>query len=258
LVADVVALIDASGAQRVHLVGHDWGAIVAWHVAQAVPERLISLSALSVPHPAAFVRALLTSRQALLSWYVVFLQLPWLPERIMLPAGPAGVTTLAATLVRSGQPEGTAARDARAMAESGALGPAMNWYRALPFQRIRGVGTHVEVPTMFLYSDGDVSIAAKGAHETTRYVSAPYRFESLAGISHWMIDEDPDAVETRLTDWIETCEHATTGRLPLGRETYAVRGKLDRKPKSHNDIPSLTSLVPERAQVESGDDARGA
>lgn len=206
LVADVVALIDASGAPRVHLVGHDWGAIVAWHVAQAVPDRLSSLSTLSVPHPAAFVWALITSRQALLSWYVAFLQLPWLPERIMLPAGERGIARLTRSLIRSGQPNGTATRDARAMAQSGALTPAMNWYRALPFQRVRGVRARIEVPTMFLYSDGDVSIAAKGAHETARHVAGPYRFESLAGLSHWMIDEDPSAVASRLTDWIATCE----------------------------------------------------
>jgi len=68
LVSDVDALIDASGAESVHLVGHDWGAAVAWAYASAHPERLVSLAPMSVPHPAAFLRALATSRQFASSW----------------------------------------------------------------------------------------------------------------------------------------------------------------------------------------------
>ena len=84
LAGDILTLIDTSGAQRVHLVGHDWGAAVAWYVAQRFPERLHTLTALSVPHPAAFLKAVATSRQALSSWYMLFFQLPWLPERLLL------------------------------------------------------------------------------------------------------------------------------------------------------------------------------
>ena len=67
-----------------HLVGHDWGAVVAWYVAQRFPDRLHTLTALSVPHPAAFLKAVATSRQALASWYMLFFQLPWIPERFLL------------------------------------------------------------------------------------------------------------------------------------------------------------------------------
>src|SRR5246500_3853893 len=80
LVADVGALIDASGAQRVHLVGHDWGAAVAWRVAQQFPDRLLTVTSMSVPHPGAFLKALVTSRQGLASWYIYFFQLPRIPE----------------------------------------------------------------------------------------------------------------------------------------------------------------------------------
>jgi pimeloyl-ACP methyl ester carboxylesterase len=76
LVADVCALIDATGARRVHLVGHDWGAAVAWIVAASAPERLATLTALSVPHPAGFQKAVVTSRQGLASWYMFFFQCP--------------------------------------------------------------------------------------------------------------------------------------------------------------------------------------
>ena len=83
LVADVGALIDASGAQRVHVVGHDWGAAVAWSVAAEMPERLATVVPVSVPHPAAFLKAIPTSRQGLASWYMYFFQLPYVPELLL-------------------------------------------------------------------------------------------------------------------------------------------------------------------------------
>src|SRR6185312_11290949 len=80
LAEDIRALIDASGAHRVHLVGHDWGATVAWRVAQRFPDRLLTVTSMSVPHPGAFLNALATSRQGLASWYILFFQLPRIPE----------------------------------------------------------------------------------------------------------------------------------------------------------------------------------
>jgi pimeloyl-ACP methyl ester carboxylesterase len=76
LAEDVQTLIDASGAHRVHLVGHDWGAAVTWHVAQQFPDRLLTLTSMSVPHPGAFRKALVTTRQALASWYFYFFNCP--------------------------------------------------------------------------------------------------------------------------------------------------------------------------------------
>lgn len=84
LVGDVVALLDALGepGRRVHLVGHDWGAAVGWGVAGALPDRVRSFTAVSVPHQAAFARAALRSRQLLRSWYMGFFQLPVVPETL--------------------------------------------------------------------------------------------------------------------------------------------------------------------------------
>jgi pimeloyl-ACP methyl ester carboxylesterase len=70
--------------QRVHLVGHDWGAAVAWRVAQQFPDRLLTVTVLSVPHPGAFMKALVTSRQRLASWYMYLFQLPRIPEWYMM------------------------------------------------------------------------------------------------------------------------------------------------------------------------------
>jgi pimeloyl-ACP methyl ester carboxylesterase len=198
LVEDVGALIDASGAERVHVVGHDWGGFVAWALAAQLPSRLASVSPISVPHPAAFINALLTSKQALASWYMLFFQLPWLPERFLL--GPNG-TRLAANLQQGGMTPAAAARDAQAMAEPGALTAALNWYRAMPFSPGRQVAQKITVPTMYVWSDNDTALLDKAAKASAGYVSADYRFETLGGVSHWIPEERPDTVAELLLDW---------------------------------------------------------
>ncbi|OFB35794.1 alpha/beta hydrolase [Mycolicibacterium sp. (ex Dasyatis americana)] len=201
LVEDVLALIDASGADRVHLMGHDWGAAVAWSVAGAAPEKLASLSALSVPHPIAFLRSLLTSRQGLASWYMYVNQLPWVSERLMLGRDGKG-KAIARSLISSGLPSEAAERDARAMAEPGALTAALNWYRAMPLSRSGlGKAQSITVPTLYVWSDRDIAIKAKPARDTAKYVSGPYRFETLAGVSHWLPEEKPAEIAEMFLQW---------------------------------------------------------
>ncbi len=199
LVDDVAALIDASDATRVHLVGHDWGAVVAWGLAATYPDRLATVSPVSVPHPTAFLRALVSSRQALDSYYMYAFQLPWLPERFLL--GGSGKADRLAKALRSGGQSATAAdRDARAMAEPGVLTAALNWYRAIPLSDIRSTGK-ITVPTLYVWSDRDVALAEKAARNTGRYVSGEYRFETLRGVSHWIPDQEPDVLADLLLDW---------------------------------------------------------
>ncbi len=205
LVADTLALIDANGADRVHLVGHDWGAAVAWSVAGYAPERLASLTALSVPHPVAFVRSLFTTRQGLASWYMFVTQLPWLPERFMLGRDGSG-KAIVESLIHSGLPREAAERDARAMARPGSLTAALNWYRAMPMNG-SGLGSaqqKVTVPTMYVWSDRDIAITAKPARATANYVSGPYRFETLTGTSHWIPEEKPEQIADMLLQWFAT------------------------------------------------------
>jgi pimeloyl-ACP methyl ester carboxylesterase len=197
LVADVGALIDASGAERVHLVGHDWGAAVAWNVAGRLPERLASVSTISVPHPTAFVKAIWTSRQVLASWYMFFFQLPRVPERLLLRRD-GSTTGMAASLVRGGQTPANAARDVAAMSEAGTLTAALNWYRAMFLSNPPG---KITVPTLYVWSDGDTALLEKAAHASGGYVSADYRFEIMRGVSHWIPEERPDTLADLLLDW---------------------------------------------------------
>jgi pimeloyl-ACP methyl ester carboxylesterase len=200
LAEDVRALIDASGAQRVHLVGYDFGAGVAWASAAEMPERLASLVTMSVPHPAALLKALATSRQGLASWYMGFFQLPRIPERVLLRR--RGTETVLSKMLQSDKQTPEAAnRDAGAMAEPGVLTAMLNWYRAIPLSDVRLVRREITVPTMYVWSDGDTALLEKGARDCGRYVSAEYRFEILHG-THWMLDEQPDAVADLLLEWL--------------------------------------------------------
>jgi pimeloyl-ACP methyl ester carboxylesterase len=197
LAADIGALIDASGAERVHLVGHDWGAAVAWNVAGQLPERLASVSTISVPHPVPFIKAMLTSRQLLTSWYMLLFQLPRVPERLLLGRHGSGVTMVTA-LERRGQTPANAARDVAAMSEPGALTAALNWYRAMLLGDQPG---KITVPTMYVWSDSDAAVRDKAAYATAKYVSAEYRFEILRGASHWIAEERSDMLADLLLDW---------------------------------------------------------
>jgi pimeloyl-ACP methyl ester carboxylesterase len=204
LAGDVLALADAAGAGRFHLVGHDWGAGLAWYVAARHPDRLLSLAALSVPHPAAFSRALTGSGQAARSWYMAAFQVPWLPERVLSRGRGEAMRTL---LIRAGLDPDSAARYAARAADPAAMRGPINWYRALPLGLREPVG-RVGVPTLFAWSDGDRFVTRAAAELCGRYVTGPYRFEVFEGASHWLPEEVPDRVAGALLEHFATASGA--------------------------------------------------
>ncbi|WFR71642.1 alpha/beta fold hydrolase [Prescottella defluvii] len=193
LTRDVVALIDQHELGPVHVVGHDWGAAVAWTLAARRPDLVRTLTALSVPHPAAFVRALLTSSQIRKSWYMLAFQVPVLPERAFM-AGGIGRRALLA----SGMTDAQADRDLEPMRERSRIRGALNWYRAMPFTTPRSTTAQVRVPTLYVWSDRDIGIGPVAARLTERYVTGPYTFETLPGVSHWIPEEAPEQVDALL------------------------------------------------------------
>jgi pimeloyl-ACP methyl ester carboxylesterase len=194
LAADVLALADAAGAERFHLAGHDWGAALAWYVAGRHPERVASLAALSVPHPQAFARALVSSSQLVRSWYMGAFQLPWLPERMLGRRGGLGFRD---TLVRMGLDPASAERYATRAADPAGLRGPLNWYRAMPFS-LREVAGPIRVPTMFIWGNRDRFVARAAAERCGRHVAGPYRFAELDGASHWLPEQAPGQVATLL------------------------------------------------------------
>ena len=197
LVADVVELIDRVG-RPVHLVGHDWGAVVGWLLAGRHPDLLRTFTAVSVPHPRAFLAAGLTSDQALRSTYVGFFQVPGVPEALAAKEG--GLFDLA--LARSGMTEEEVDRFRREMVEDGALSGGLGWYRAAPLLDRGSTPRRVSVPTTMVWSDGDTAVARAGVDATARWCDGPYELVVLEGVTHWIPTQAPrplaDAVLARI------------------------------------------------------------
>ena len=195
LSGDLLALADAAGAERVDLVGHDWGAAVAWDLAARHSERVRSVSAVSVPHPGAFAAALRRPDQLRKSWYMAAFQLPLLPERLL---GRGGGNALRAQLEASGLDPASAARYAR-RAEAGAMTGPLNWYRALPFD-VRARVPPVDVPAMFVWGDRDAFLSARAADGASAWMRGPSRVERMAGVSHWIPETAADRLARLLIE----------------------------------------------------------
>lgn len=195
LVGDVLALLDAAGVDKAHLVGHDWGGAVAWNVAHAHPDRLHTVTSLATPHPRALVRSLLTSTQALHSWYMAVFQLPYVPELLVRAAGGERMTR---GLRSSGLDAASAERYAALLADPAAARAALNWYRALPLSRLPA--GRVTVPAMYVYPTRDAFLGRAAADLTGRYVDAPYRYEVLEGRTHWLPEQAAGEVARLVVD----------------------------------------------------------
>jgi pimeloyl-ACP methyl ester carboxylesterase len=188
-VADAVAVLDALGVDAAHVVGHDWGALVAWHLAARHPERVRTLTAVSVPHPAAMAHALSTDEdQRDRSSYIQLFQQADKAEQVLLTDEAAALRGMLAGV-------GADRVDAYAgpMREPGALTAALNWYRAMSRADLAGTGS-VTVPTTYVWSDGDVAVGRTAAEACAAHVTGDYRFVSLPGVTHWIPDEAPAAV----------------------------------------------------------------
>ena len=186
LVSDVHALVTAIG-EPVHLVGHDWGAAGAWGVAARHPDSLLTLTAVSVPHPGAYARSLARGVQLLKSYYIALFQLPFLPEWMMSRRGGLGERLLRG----SGMTKEMIEEYHREMVDDGALRGALAWYRALPLTSLGNVPGSVSVPTTMVWSDGDDFIDRRSVDLTERFVTADYRLELMPGNSHWIPNESP-------------------------------------------------------------------
>lgn len=196
LVDDVLGFADALGAARLHLVGHDWGAAVAWQVAGRHPDRLRTLTILSVPHPHAFRAALRDpdgSDQANRSSYIDFFRSDGAAEAFTADHA-AGLRALfAATGMHGDEVEPYV----EALGTSEAMQAALNWYRAADLTLVEGLGP-ITTPTLYVWSTNDPALGREAAEATAEHVRGPYRFEVLDGVSHWIAEEAPERLNTLL------------------------------------------------------------
>ena len=194
LARDIANLVARYGAPQAHVVGHDWGAVVAWIFAMSYPERLGRLAILNVPHPIVSIRALRNPRQLRRSWYVFFFQLPYLPELLGRRGNYA--------FVRDALPD-EAERYVEAIARPGALTSAINYYRALiryaaeDRARVR----RIDRPALVIWGERDRYLGRELAEPPRKWVPNA-RVERVPTASHWVQLDEPARVNELLIDFL--------------------------------------------------------
>jgi epoxide hydrolase 4 len=224
LVEDVAALIKAAQPRETLLLAHDWGAALAWSL--AIPTQSRKTGALGDPglHPACFARELRRPVQFARSWYMLFFQLPWLPEFVL--GRRHGRATSDLFRKTSRKPARFTDEDLEVYranaARPGGLTAMINWYRALfrggALRRFFGGDIPViNIPTLFLWGDADVALSLRTTRGTEEYVSN-LTFRVFPGVSHWIQQEAPEAVNAMLEAWL------TGKRVPEYAELSADKG----------------------------------
>lgn len=205
LTQDVADLIDASGASKVTLFAHDWGAIIAWMFAILKKRPLEKLIIMNVPHPKPGRRELKKWRQFKKSWYIFFFQLPWLPERLLARKNGDVVGELIASTSCNKERFGPEERAiySEASRRPGARTAMVNYYRAL----LRHGGTvdpgdfTIQTPTLMVWGEEDVAIDIRCTQGTENWVPN-LTLKRLPGVSHWVQQDAPDEVNAILDEWL--------------------------------------------------------
>ncbi len=201
LVADVLGVADALGAERFHLVGHDWGGFIAWYTGGRHGDRLRTLTVVSTPHPTPFAGAMKSgsSDQRERSGYM-----QWFRSADAEAAFLADDAALLDAIYAEHPPDAAAEYRRVFTADGGAaLTGGLNWYRANNFRAAIGA---ITVPTLYVWSTADVALGREAAEGTAAEVAGPYRFEVLDDVSHWIPEVAPDALDALLL------EHLASGR----------------------------------------------
>jgi pimeloyl-ACP methyl ester carboxylesterase len=206
LVGDVVGLLDVLDVDRAAVVGHDWGAALAWAVARFVPERVSRLVAVSVGHPLANAAAGLAQRR--LSWYMLWFLFPGVAERVLPEDDWAVFRRWAWNGAQRGE-DPDLDRQLADLSRPGALVAGLNWYRANidPAAFVISDPTRISVPplacpTMGVWSSDDFALTEAQMTGSGRFVSGPWRYERLDGVDHWVPVHALDRLNQLLVDFL--------------------------------------------------------
>jgi pimeloyl-ACP methyl ester carboxylesterase len=199
LLGDLVGILDHFGIDRTHVIGHDWGGAVGAVLAAMIPERVASLTCLSVGHPAAFAGAGLSQREK--SWYMLLFQFPGVAERWLSDDDFRNFRAW------TRHPEADAVIDR--LRDPAALTASLGVYRAiLPPETLVAPPSRlppIQVPTMGVWSTEDLAVTEAAMTGTAEYVVGPWRYERIAGAGHWLQLEQPDRISAMLVDFLSAC-----------------------------------------------------
>jgi len=195
LAGDVLAILAERGIGKAHVVGHDWGAALAWALASFAPGNVDHLVVLSVGNPVTFLRTL---EQRQKSWYMLLFQFPGVAERWLTEDNWANFRHW------GGHPDGD-----QVIAEleaNGSLTPGLNWYRAnIAPESWAGPPLQlppVQAPAMGVWSSGDFALSEVQMTDSAQNMAGSWRYERLDGPGHWMQLEAPDKVNELLLDFL--------------------------------------------------------
>jgi pimeloyl-ACP methyl ester carboxylesterase len=203
---DVASLIEASGANEVVLVGHDWGALIAWYYAMFGRVPIARLIIMNVPHPALAQKGLRTLRQLAKSWYIFFFQIPWIPEYGLARNGCEAIGRVFRGMAvdKSRFPDEVLRVYRDAAGVPGALTAMLNYYRALirgsRHNRRRGIA-RIDVPTLMIWGEVDAALGKELTYGTEQYVSN-LTLRYLPNVSHWVQQEAPETVNAMIEAWL--------------------------------------------------------
>jgi pimeloyl-ACP methyl ester carboxylesterase len=205
-IGDVKGLIQTLGEDRAVVLGHDWGGVIAWQLAISEPQMVKKLIILNAPHPQRYLEALKTPGQLLRSWYVLFFQLPWLPELMIRSFGFAGLRQrlLNEPVHADAFDEVTVKVYQRALAQPGALTASLNYYRAGFRSLVRGLRPNIqpiEMPTLVIWGEQDRYLGADLLEGLEPWVK-DLTVERFADASHWVQAEVPERVNERMLQFL--------------------------------------------------------
>jgi pimeloyl-ACP methyl ester carboxylesterase len=199
---DIAALVGELGKERAHIIGHDWGGLVAWEAAFSHPEVVDRLIIVNAPPVQGWVRAVLKyPRQLGRSWYVFLFNLPWLPE--WLVTQPQSMRRLLRPGKFSDEEIGVYRE---AIGRPGAAWAGLAYYRALSrwilsdIRRLRG--KNVASPTLVIWGEPDPSLGTELTLHLDRYVRGPLRIQYVPDVGHWVIQDRPRRFVELVTDFL--------------------------------------------------------
>ena len=198
LTQDVVNLADAFKANRFHLIGHDWGAAVGWALSSMCKDRIITYSALSVPHLDAFSDAISNDEiQKKKSYYIKLFRIRFLPELYFKTLNYYNLKTV----WRSSNKKEIKIY-LSVFSQKNALKAALHWYRATNLKSTRKIG-NIFVPVLMIYGKRDIAIGEKAINETINYIKAPYTVKKINS-SHWLVQDSFDLVSSNILNHLES------------------------------------------------------